>query len=67
MNKHKHSFGTMSSLLSFNEAKKFDLVLLRSDAARRRRLIEEQAKKSRRNLQNPTSFAFCATKVAATG
>ncbi len=67
MNRPKHSFGTMSSLVSLDQSKKFCLVLKRAEAARRHRAIEEQAKASRRNLQNPANFAWCATKVAANG
>lgn len=64
MNKPKMSFGTFGSLLTFHEVDALKDTVLRAEAAQRRRAIEEQARRSRRNLQNPQSFKLCAERVA---
>ena len=58
------TFGSFGSLLTFKEVEGLKLVARRGEAAGRRRAIEAQAAKSRRNLTNPESFRVCAMRVA---
>ena len=64
MAKNSSGFGTIGSTISFAKVEALRVVALRGEAARRRTAIEVQARKSRRNLQNPESFAWCAERTA---